>query len=183
MLNNVVIIPTGDELKEGIILDTDSPMIMQEIIKLNGKCNILRREPVCDKEDKIIGCIKDYADEKADLIIIIGGSGGGHRYSKTLGKDYTHSSLDLILKEKHSSEVYGKNGHLWSKLLCGKINETLIINVPGPYDEARAVIKSFCSTYKINKDNLRAINVNMMKALIEQYEYLKMDSIMEGSNE
>ena len=32
MLSNVVIIPTGDELNEGIVLDTDSPMIMQEII-------------------------------------------------------------------------------------------------------------------------------------------------------
>ncbi|MGB4437689.1 MAG: molybdopterin-binding protein [Sedimentibacter sp.] len=171
MLNNVVIIPTGDELKEGIILDTDSPMIMQEIIKLNEKCNILRSEPVCDKEDKIIECIKNYAAAKADLIIIIGGSGGGHRYSKTLGKDYTHSSLDLILEEKHSSEIYGKNGHMWSKLLCGKIGGTLIINVPGPYDEARAAIKSFCSSYEMNKDNLKEININMMKSVIEQYEY------------
>ena len=61
MLNNVVIIPTGDELNEGIVLDTDSPMIMQEIIRLNGKCNILRSRPVYDKEDKIIECIKSYA--------------------------------------------------------------------------------------------------------------------------
>jgi molybdopterin biosynthesis enzyme len=109
MLNNVVIIPTGDELNEGIVLDTDSPMIMQEIIRLNGKCNILRSRPVYDKEDKIIECIKSYAAGKADLIIIIGGSGGGHRYEKTLGKDYTHSALDLILKEKYSSEVYGSS--------------------------------------------------------------------------
>ena len=177
MLNNVVIIPTGDELHEGIVLDTDSPMIMQEIIKLNGRSNILRSQPVYDKEDKILECIKNHADGKADLIIIIGGSGGGHRYSKTLGKDYTHSSLDLILEEKHSSEVYGKNGHMWSKLICGKINETLVINVPGPYDEARATIKAFCSAYKIHSDNLKEINCSMMEALMEQYGSRETDNI------
>ncbi|MBP8692128.1 MAG: molybdopterin-binding protein [Sedimentibacter sp.] len=179
MLSNVVIIPTGDELNEGIVLDTDSPMIMQEIIKLDGRCNILRSQPVYDKEDKIIECIKSYAAGKADLIIIIGGSGGGHRYSRTLGKDYTHSALDLILEEKHSSEVYGKNGHMWSKLTCGRLNETLIINVPGPYDEARAVIKAFCSAYKNNKDNLKELNRTMMKALIGQYGNQEPDRIIQ----
>lgn len=169
MFNKVVIIPTGDELKAGIVLDTDSPMIMQEIIKLNGNCSILRSNVICDREDEIIQCIKQYTKEDADLIIIIGGSGGGHRYSSTLGKDFTHSSLELILEEKHSSEIYGKNGHMWSKLICGKIGETLIVNVPGPYDEARAAIKSFCSSYEKDKDNLIAINTNMMKAVKEQY--------------
>jgi molybdopterin biosynthesis enzyme len=179
MLNNVVIIPTGDELNEGIVLDTDSPMIMQEIIRLNGKCNILRSRPVYDKEDKIIECIKSYAAGKADLIIIIGGSGGGHRYEKTLGKDYTHSALDLILKEKYSSEVYGKNGHMWSKLTCGKLGETLVINVPGPYDEACAVIKAFCRAYKADKDDLEGMNRSMMKALIGQYGNREPDRIIQ----
>lgn len=170
MLNKVVIIPTGDEIKEEIVLDTDSPMIMQELIKLNGNCSIFRSNPICDKEDKIIQSIRNFVSEEYDLIIIIGGSGGGHRYSTTLGKDYTHSSLEQILEEKYSSEIYGKNGHMWSKLLCGRIATTMVINVPGPYVEAQAAIKSFCSSYKSNKNDLKEININMMKAVREQYE-------------
>ncbi|MFA9423213.1 MAG: molybdopterin-binding protein [Sedimentibacter sp.] len=169
MFNKVIIIPTGDEINEEIVIDTDSPMIMQELIKLNGNCSIFRSVPVCDKEDTIIECIGSYVENGADLIIIIGGSGGGHRYSNTLGKDYTHSSLERILEDKFSSEIYGKNGHLWSKLLCGKIGETMIINVPGPFIEAQAAIKSFCSSYEKDKDNLKEININMMKAVREQY--------------
>ncbi|MGD9567688.1 MAG: molybdopterin-binding protein [Sedimentibacter sp.] len=170
MIYNAVIIPTGDEIKSGIVLDTDSSMIMQQLIKLNCDCNVLRVAPVKDEENKIADAVKYYAEKHVDLIVLIGGSGGGHRYSKTLSKDFTHSSLELILDEKHSSEIYGKNGHMWSKLYCGKIGSTMVINVPGPYDEAHAAIKAFCSAYEKNKDNLKEINFYMMKSVKEQYE-------------
>lgn len=170
MINKALIIPTGDEIKFGIVIDTDSPMIMQELIKLNGNCNILRIEPICDEENSIIDSIKSYASEDVDLIVLIGGSGGGHRYSKTLSKDYTHSSLELILDEKHSSELYGKNGHLWSKLYCGKLGSTMVINVPGPFEEAQAAIKAFCSSFQKDRDNLKRINLSMMEAVKSQYE-------------
>ena len=170
MIKKAVIIPTGDEIKTGIVIDTDSPMIMQELIKLNGSCNILRIEPICDEENSIINSIRNYASEEIDLIVLIGGSGGGHRYSKTLSKDYTHSSLELILDEKYSSELYGKNGHMWSKLYCGKIGSTLVINVPGPYEEAQAAIKAFCTSFQKDKENLKEINKSMMEAVKSQYE-------------
>lgn len=170
MIKKAVIIPTGDEIRSGVVIDTDSPMIMQELIKLNGNCNILRTEPICDEENSIINSIKNYASEDMDLIVLIGGSGGGHRYSKTLSKDYTHSSLELILDEKHSSEIYGKNGHMWSKLYCGKIGHTVVINVPGPYEEALAAIRAFCSSFQKDKENLKKINKSMMEAVKGQYE-------------
>ena len=54
-----------------------------------------------------------------------------------MGKDFTHSALERYLDEKSSREIYGKNGHLWCKLICGKKGDTLIVNVPGPYQEAK----------------------------------------------
>lgn len=170
MIKKAVIIPTGDEIKSGIVIDTDSSMIMQELIKLNGSCNISRTEPICDEENSIINIVKNYASDGMDLIVLIGGSGGGHRYSKTLSKDYTHSSLELILDEKYSSELYGKNGHMWSKLYCGKIGSTVVINVPGPYDEAQAAIIAFCASFQKDKENLKEINKNMIEAVKGQYE-------------
>lgn len=169
MISRAVIIPTGDELKSGIILDTDSPMIMQVLLNINGNCNIIRNEPLIDNEDIITNCIKRYIEKEVDLIVLIGGSGGGHRYSSTLGKDFTHSSLDLLLDVKYSTELYGKNGHLWSKLICGIKNKTIILNVPGPYKEAKAAIVAFKNAYLEDSTNLKIINAKMSDAVKMQY--------------
>ena len=169
MINRAVIIPTGDEIREGIVLDTDSPMIMQVLLSMNARCNIIRNEPVADSESMIMDCIKDYLSQMVDMIVLIGGSGGGHRFSSTLGKDFTHSSLDIILEEKYHSELYGTNGHMWSKLICGKINNTIIFNVPGPFQEAKAAIEAFKKSYEENKNDLKNINYKMTEAVKSQY--------------
>ena len=169
LINKAVIIPTGDELKSGIVLDTDSPMIMQVIPSINNNCNIIRNKPVKDAESAITNCIRSYAEQDVDLIVLIGGSGGGHRHSSTLGKDFTHSSLDSVLDIKHTTELYGKNGHLWSKIVCGIINKTVVINVPGPYQEARAAIEAFKRAFEENKEDLKLINARMAEAVKLQY--------------
>lgn len=170
MISKAIIIPTGDELKAEIVLDTDSPIIMQVLLSMNGNCKITRNEPVVDQESLIIDCIKNYVIQNVDLIVLIGGSGGGHRYSTTLGKDFTHSSLELLLEDKYSSEIYGKNGHLWTKLLCGRIKNTMVINVPGPFQEARAAIKAFKRAYEQDETDLKQINLKVMEAVKAQYE-------------
>ncbi|MCG8484033.1 MAG: molybdopterin-binding protein [Clostridia bacterium] len=169
MIERAVIIPTGDEIKSGIVQDTDSPMIIKVLLTINAQCNIIRQSPIDDEEDIITNCINGYVRQQMDLIVLIGGSGGGHRYSATLGKDYTHSSLEKLLEVKYVSELYGKNGHLWSKLLCGTIKDTLIINVPGPFEEACAAIEAFRNAYIQNQSDLKEINRKMMEAVKAQY--------------
>ena len=149
MFTKAMIIPTGDELAAGIVLDTDAPEI--------------------DKEEAIVSKIKESAANGYDLIVLIGGSGGGHRFSTTLGKDYTHSSLDMILSDKQEGALYGKNGHMWSKLVIGKLGDTLVFNVPGPYEEATATIKAFKDSYKKDSHNLEEINKSMLEALKAKY--------------
>lgn len=168
MIEKAVIIPTGEEIKNGVVLDTDSPMIMQELVKLYQGCQVLRINPLSDDEEVIGEKIKSYS-KTADLVILIGGSGGGHRFSKTLSNDFTHSALEHVLDIKFSTEIYGKNGHLWSKLYCGKLENAIVINVPGPYDEAYAAIKAFCSVYKSDENKLEDINTAMTEAVIKQY--------------
>lgn len=169
MIKKAIIIPTGDEIQAEIVLDTDSPMIMQTLLSLNGMCSVLRHSPVADIESNIIDTIKESVDEGYDFIVLIGGSGGGHRYSNTLGKDYTHSSLEQLLEKKYSSEIYGKNGHMWSKLMCGTIKDTLVINVPGPFKEAEAAIKAFKTAYLEDCNDLEKINKDMTNAVKAQY--------------
>jgi len=169
MFERAVIIPTGDEIKEGIVLDTDSPMIMQTLIRLNPLCRIARCMPINDLEAHIVEGVSRAAAEGADLVVIIGGSGGGHRYSATLGKDFTHSALEALLSPQFSGEIYGKNGHMWCKLLCGRVGETLVVNVPGPYREALAAMEAFAGTCEKSPADLKEINRAMLEAVIKQY--------------
>lgn len=171
MFKKATIIPTGDELNDGIVLDTDSPMLMQVLLSINGGAEITRLAPVVDKETLIIDTIKNIAGSGSDLIVMIGGSGGGHRYSQSLGKDYTHSSLEQILENKFSQEMYGKNGHMWCKLVIGEVGETLVINVPGPFDEAKAAIDAFKIAYTKNQRDLKEINKAMMEAVKAKYGF------------
>ena len=168
MFKSVTIIPTGDELNEGIVLDTDSPMLMQTLLSINGGAMITRLAPVIDVQNLIIDTILNSA-KTSDLIVLIGGSGGGHRFSPTLGKDFTHSSLEEVLTNKFSQQMYGKNGHMWCKLVIGNIEDTLVINVPGPFEEAKAAITAFKNEYKKDEKNLEEINRAMMEAVKAKY--------------
>ena len=169
MFSKAIIIPTGDELAAGIVLDTDSPAVMGELLAINPSAFVARTSPVIDREESITETIKGFAAEGYDLIILLGGSGGGHRYSSTLGKDYTHTSLDSILEEIHEGALYGKNGHMWSKLVIGKLGKALVFNLPGPFEEASATIRAFRESYLKGEDDLEAINNSMLEALKAKY--------------
>ncbi len=169
MFSRAIIIPTGDELASGVVLDTDSPEIMGQLLAINGNAFVARTSPVLDREDFITRTVKGFADDGYDLIVLIGGSGGGHRFSTTLGKDFTHSSLDSILESRHEGALYGKNGHMWSKLVIGRLGGTLVFNVPGPFEEASATIKAFRKSYSEDSENLEEINNSMLAALKAKY--------------
>lgn len=169
MFSRAIIIPTGDELASGIVLDTDGPAIMGKLLQLNGNAFIARCAPVIDIQQSIADRIKEFVEQGYDLVVLIGGSGGGHRYSTTLGKDFTHSALDSILDDKHMCELYGKNGHMWSKLVIGRMKNAIVFNVPGPYAEATATIGAFAEAYEKDSGDLEAINKSMMAALKAQY--------------
>lgn len=167
-MKSVYILPTGDEIRSGIVLDLDSPEIMTQIVKRFPESEVTRLCPLIDKEDIIFNKIDEIVKRQPDLIVLIGGSGGGHRFSKTLGKDFTHSALEKYLDEYASHEIYGKNGHMWSKLICGKKEETTIINVPGPYIEAKVAIEAYLKAAEDGFD-MDNISLAMADAVFAQY--------------
>jgi len=169
MFNQALIIPTGDELAAQIVLDTDSPLVMGKLLALNGTAAVTRVAPIVDKEAAITEAIKERAREGYDLIIIIGGSGGGHRYSPTLGKDFTHTSLESILTGIQAGALYGKNGHMWSKLVMGRYEQALVFNVPGPYEEVQVTMDAFVKTYAMDEQDLKQMNEAMLAALQAKY--------------
>ena len=93
-MKSVYILPTGDEIKSGIVLDLDAPEIIGQTVRAYPEAEVTRLCPLLDIEDTILNKITEVFEKNPDLIVLIGGSGGGHRFSKTLGKDFTHSALD-----------------------------------------------------------------------------------------
>lgn len=159
--------PTGDEIRSGVVLDTDSPMIAEKLAALGFQADIA--EPLKDEEENLKNALLQACEAGFDLFVFIGGSGGGHRFDPTLGKDFTHTAMDAVLTECCGTSLYGKNGHLWSRLICGRLKRTLVFNVPGPYREAEAAVQAFCHAYPGGAENLKELNEAMAAAVAATY--------------
>lgn len=167
-MKSAYILPTGDEIRSGIVLDLDAPEIIRQIVRAFPQAEVTRLCPLLDVEDAIFQKISEVVEKHPDLVVLIGGSGGGHRFSKSLGKDFTHSALERFLDEYASHEIYGKNGHMWSKLVCGKKGVTTVINVPGPFDEAKAACEAYLKAVAEGK-SLDDVSLDMANAVLAQY--------------
>lgn len=167
-MKSIYILPTGDEIRNGIVLDLDSPEIIEQAVCAYPTAQVTRLCPILDEEDAIFKKLEEITNKSPDLIVLIGGSGGGHRFSKSLGKDFTHTALEKYLDENSSHEIYGKNGHMWTKLICGKKHNTIIINVPGPYVEAKVAFEAFLKAFRQDK-SLDAISLSMAEAVLAEY--------------
>lgn len=169
MINKAIIIPTGDEILKGTVIDTNSPAIMALILERFPWCEVTRITPSVDDENTIITKLKKAIEEKADVIIIIGGSGGGHRFIPNASKDFTHTAILKVFPNSCYKEIYGKNGHLWSKLIAAKEGESLVANVPGPYVEAVAAAKAALDTISEGETDPKIIVEMTSKAVSQQY--------------
>ncbi len=167
-LRRVFIAPTGDEIFGGIVRDIDSPELMSQTLAAFPQAEVTRITPILDVENTILETIEALRGQDPDLIVLIGGSGGGHRFSKSLGKDFTHSALGKYLDEYSSHEIYGKNGHMWSKLIIGKKEHTILINVPGPYVEAKAAYAAFLQGLESGLE-IKELNRAMAEAVLALY--------------
>lgn len=136
------IIPTGSEILQGVVTDTNTPEIFQLILQHYPAHKLCRFSPVPDLEDEIIAKIKKAVKEDYKIIILMGGSGGGKEYVDSFNPDQTHAAIINYIKEAEGEynyiEIYGSNNHLFSKIVFAKIKDTKIINIPGPYQEAVA---------------------------------------------
>jgi len=164
----VTIIPTGDEIANGTVVDTNSPRIMELILSRFPQCSITRTTPVRDIEKDIAGELEKYIS-KVDLIFLLGGTGGGRRFDNSLAYDYSHCAVLSLMPEASYRELYGSNGHLWSKLVVAKKSGTLIITLPGPYVEAEAAAKAVVEDLDAGVDLPETIVTHVAQAVLSQY--------------
>lgn len=168
MIKSVTIIPTGDEIASGTVLDTNSPCLLEMILREFPQCRIIRTAPVKDVE-RDIACELEKYISKVDVIFLLGGTGGGHRFDESLAFDYSHSALLNLIPEASYRELYGSNGHLWSKLIAARKNGTLIITLPGPYVEAKAAARVVIEDIRAGIDLPETLVDHVAQAVLSQY--------------
>lgn len=139
---SIAFIPTGDEVVSGLIIDTDSPALMGEALRRWPGSSIFRHPPVKDAEDAITDAVREQVESGAWLVVIIGGSGGGHRFTDTLAPDYSCGALKGLFPDAATGEVWGSNGHLFSAMSVARHEGGWAMNVPGPQAEAVAAFRA-----------------------------------------
>jgi molybdopterin biosynthesis enzyme len=164
------IIPTGDEVARGIVADTNSPAIAALIREAFPDCATLCCPAVVDSESAIRDEAEKMIREGADLLIFIGGSGGGRRFDPRLARDCTHEALRTLADRSAVRDIYGSNGHLWARLVAGEKDGSLLFNVPGPYVEAVAAARAALGALATEAaPDLEELAETLARAVWEQY--------------
>lgn len=129
-----IVFSTGFEIKDGIVKDTNTPVIMERLQKEGYK--VARGHVLDDDENIIASNILDALSEGYGLIVITGGVGAEE-------KDKTVEGILRVDPEAATSYIVkyevGKGRHVKDgvKIAVGKVGETIIIGLPGPTEEAR----------------------------------------------
>jgi len=170
-LKKVCIIPTGDELREGVVVDTNSPAVMREILVRFPLCSVTRKEPARDDQEAIRHCISAVLKEAYDLIFVMGGTGGGKRYDPSLARDETHDAMIHLFPDAVFREIYGSNGHLLCKLVLAIHRGCSVITLPGPYVEALLVTKVLLENgHLLHKHGSAGLIERIAGKMVENFE-------------
>lgn len=168
-MHSAAIVPTGDELVAGIVVDTNGPAVRDIILRRFPDCDVLCCEPVPDSAAAIGRIVRKLATGH-DLVVVTGGSGGGGRCDRNLAEDCTHGALAACTQGPVSREIYGPNGHLWCNIVVGSCDGALVFNVPGPGVEAvaaaAAAIECLEDDVPVDRDFLAD---RIAEAVVNQY--------------
>ncbi|MBD3346398.1 MAG: molybdopterin-binding protein [Chitinivibrionales bacterium] len=169
VIRKAAIIPTGDEIVEGVVVDTNSPAIRDLILHTFPDCAIALCSPCSDIAEVIAAAIERQIEERCDCIVLIGGCGEGHCRCPGLGIDVTPRAIENVLKEYWTRDIYGSNGHRWARIMAGRAGNSLVVNVPGPYVEACAAAEALLAVLKQGDWECRSIAEACAEAVITQY--------------
>ncbi|MBT9775217.1 hypothetical protein GPL15_01680 [Clostridium sp. MCC353] len=130
----VCIFPTGFEVQNGMIKDTNSPYIAR-VLEEKGYDTVIR-PPISDNCDEICKAVQEAMDDGYSLIITTGGVGAED-------KDFTveavtrldpYAATPWLVKYQKGTGRHVKEG---IRIAAGECGNARIISLPGPNDEVR----------------------------------------------
>ncbi len=132
-----IVFPTGFELEEGLIEDTNSPFIKNELEKLGYSVEI--GNIIKDNVYDITNHLEEALAKAYGLIVTTGGVGAedkDHTVEGVLSVDPS-AQTPYIVKFKKGTGRHVKDG---VKIAVGQVGPSLIVSLPGPNDEVKASI-------------------------------------------
>ncbi|WP_325532198.1 molybdopterin-binding protein [Sporomusa sp.] len=166
-MEEVVIIPTGDEIRQGLVLDTNSPQIMELVLGFWPACRIVRTVPPPDRKAEIQKEVRGWGQGRG-IIFLTGGSGGGKMCNSGLAVDCTHEAVLEIVQGCEAVELIGSNGHLLAKIVVGRFENKLVVTLPGPTVEAVSGAKAVLGN-TVEDVDVKTLALQVAQAIFAQY--------------
>ncbi len=148
-----IVFSTGSEVKEGLIKDTNSPLIKEELTKLGYDVTV---GGVLDDDEYVISnSIQRALDNGYGLIIFTGGVGAEAKDKTIEGllRVDPNAATPYIVKYDKGKGRHFKDG---VRIGVGRVGESLIIALPGPTDEVKIGLNAL----------IRGLNNNLSKEQI-----------------
>ncbi len=169
MIRRAHILPTGDELVNGWVADTSSTAIASVLRSVFPWCDIQCLPPVRDSETRIVAQIDRSLATGIDLLVVSGGSGGGHRHLPELAMDLTHSALTGRFPEAAHRDIYGSSGHLWCRVVAAEYDGALILSVPGPHVGAVSAMEGAVRALVSDRRDLADLAEALVQGVLQSY--------------
>lgn len=131
-----IVFPTGFELEQGLIEDTNTPYIKGELEKNGYKVTV--GEIIPDNEEALYETLSDAVSRGFGLIVTSGGVGAedkDHTVESILRVDETAAAPYIVKYEKGTGR-HVKDG---VRIGVGRVGLSTLVSLPGPHDEVEMV--------------------------------------------
>lgn len=129
-----IIFPTGQEVIERNIEDTNTPFLTKVLTDLG--CKVTKGRPLEDSLEHIIGALHEAVDMGYGLVITTGGVGAedkDHIVEAILALDSKASTPYIV----HYTAGHGRHKKGGVRIAVGRLDWTTLVALPGPHDEVQ----------------------------------------------
>ena len=134
--HRAIVFPTGFELEQGLIEDTNTPYIKEMLEKSGYKVTV--GEVISDDEDALFEALSDAVSRGFGLIVTSGGVGAedkDHTVESILRID-ENAVAPYIVKYEKGIGRHVKDG---VRIGVGNVGLSTLVSLPGPHDEVEMV--------------------------------------------
>lgn len=173
-----IVFPTGFEVKNNIIEDTNTPHIIKSLQGMGF--NVEKGDVIDDDIDLITGRLRQAINSGYGLVITSGGVGAEDKDKtvEAIERLDKSAATPYIIKFKKGTGRHVKEG---VRIGVGKVGRTLIVALPGPNDEVRIGI-DMLKNHLETRDKEEIAN-NLASALKDKLvEKLKHNSHFHGKH-
>ncbi len=172
-----IIFPTGFELKENLIVDTNTPYLKELIENEGYKVDVgdVISDEIWDYENKL----SDALSRAYGLIITTGGVGAEDKDKTVEGvlRIDPEAATSYIVKFTQGTGRHVKDG---VKIAVGRVGPSLIVSMPGPNDEVQIAskillqcIKNGCDKYETAQQIASALAAKLANKKFNHEKYHK----------